>query len=145
MARVSDNFILQEFVHPAIFERWGEHARSWLNCSLIPTVQDLREELGSPITINDWYEPINGLYENSGLRLPHGGVGAMLSAHKGGFAVDMKFTISTDEVLDEILSHPSLYPAVTRIENIEHTRGEYRDWLHMEVGYRHGDIVVFNP
>lgn len=150
MSRVSKDFILQEFVHPEIYNIAGERCKDWLSQFLIQTTQELRDEIDDPMTICDWAFEYSSGYVNSGLRVPKGDVGASFSAHKFGAAEDIKFkTKTTDEVFDEIMSHQSLYPTITRIENIEHTRTSRghlgRDWLHIEVGVRHGEIYVFNP
>lgn len=143
--RVSENFILKEFVHPKIFRRIGYRSLDFLNPHLIQVCQSLRERLQTPIIINNWYN--GGNYINSGLREPRGTVGAEYSGHLFGTAGDLKFPLlSIDEAFEEIMSSKDY--AITRIENLDHTRSKHgkngMDWLHIEAGNA-VEIEVFNP
>ena len=137
--KVSSNFQLQEFVHPVIFNRIGGRSLDFLHPHLVLAVQDLRDTFG-PIVVNDWMW--GGRFRDSGLRMPNGTVGAELSAHRFGTAVDLKFAdVTAEDVQSEILLSPGEYSSITRMENAAKTRS----WLHLEVGVRHGEIVIFNP
>lgn len=145
---ITKNFIIQEFVHPAIYDKWGDSSINAISCHAPKMIQRIRDHVGTPITINNWHS--GGLYESSGLRLPTGSVGASFSSHKFGFGFDLKFTgITTDEVYSHIMGNQDLYNYITRIEHIEATRSKYgslgRDWLHIECGERDGMIYVFKP
>ena len=145
--KLTSNFQLQELVNPYSYNKIGNRSADFLHPSLALTIQTIRDELDEPITINDWLW--GGQYKNSGLRLPKGNVGASMSAHRFGCAADLKFDIPTDTVLSHILNNTEFYTSITRIESINHTRSMYgklgRDWLHIEVGIRHGAIDIFNP
>lgn len=146
--RLSNNFILQELVHPSVYETWGDSSVDFLNKHMVEMLQLLRNETGSRLVVNDWH--IDGPYQDSGLRLPNGVVGSMMSKHKFGCACDVKpIELTTDDLLDEIEAHPAKYYGITRIENIEYTRTSRgvhgKDWIHIEFGDRSGDIKVFIP
>ena len=145
---ITKNFHIKELVHPDIYGKWGDASINFLSCHAPKMLQRIRDHLGQPITINNWH--VGGGYQNSGLRLPRGDVGASLSAHRFGCAFDLKFAgISTDEVYSHIMGNQDLYNYITRIEHIEATRSKYgslgRDWLHIECGERDGMIYVFKP
>ena len=137
--KVSANFDLREYIHTDIYTKIGDRSADFLHPRLIYTVQALRERFGA-IRINDWHT--GGRFESSGLRLPHGGVGAMLSSHKFGTAADLKFaSITPEEVQNAINSHQDQYPFISRMENAIITK----TWLHIECGSRRvGSIIVFN-
>ena len=139
--KLTKDFSLQEFVHPDIYERTGARSASFLDRMLPPTCQTIRDKFGG-ITINDWLW--SGRFIDSGLRLPHGGVGAKFSAHKFGNAADLKFKeVSPIEVQNYIMKHQDKFPHIIRIENAVVTE----TWLHIETGVRDEDdsIHVFNP
>ena len=143
--RVSENFILQEFIHPKIYKKIGFRSLDFLHPYLVNTVQLLRERLQTPILINTWYN--GGNYINSGLREPNGSVGAHYSAHRFGVAADLKFPLlSTNDALEEIMSSRDY--AITRIESLDHTRTvngkNGMDWMHIEVG-NSVELEIFNP
>ena len=139
--KVSENFDLKEFIHPNIFEKCGSRSKDFLHPELISTVQQLRDKYG-PIRINDWFG--GGRFESSGLRIPHGTVGAMLSAHKFGTAADLKFAHTDPLVVQNyIVANADEFPHITRLENAIITK----TWLHIEVGERETNqqIRIFNP
>ena len=137
--KLTSNFRAEEFIHPAIWNKIGDRAVDFLNPRLVPTCQQLRDIFG-PIIVNDWY--IDGRFEDSGLRMPQGIVGAALSSHRFGCAADLKLTdIDPISVQQHIIRHREHFPYVTRMENAEITK----TWLHLETGIRHGEIHVFDP
>lgn len=148
---LSKNFLLEEFIHPDIFNHpaIGERAEDFLHPSLVVTAEALKRNLTGElsgdvveiVTINNWVW--NGVYQDSGLRLPTGSVGAPLSSHRFGNTMDPKYKHHTAaQVYDHILDNQELYPFISRMENILKTP----TWNHIEVGdVRVGAIIVFNP
>ena len=139
--KLSKNLSLHELVHPDFIEVLGDRAALSICPKLIDTIQALRDQLQSPIKINDWHK--GGKFKNSGLRILHSPVGSKISMHKTGHAADLKFKVSPEKVYYHILNNPDKYPYITRMENIEHTAS----WLHIEAGdeKRAGNIEIFNP
>jgi hypothetical protein len=138
--KLTTDFQLQELVHKAIYTRIGNRCADFLNPMLAPTCQALRDEFGS-IIINDYMW--GGKFTDSGLREPHGIIGARFSAHKFGNAADLKFkTMTPIEVQSMIMEDPSKFPYITRMENAEITK----TWLHIETSVRRNSpIKIFNP
>jgi len=148
MGKLTTNFALEEMVHPTIFNTIGDRAADFLNVNLAPTAQFLKEFLtehlghNESITVNDW--AWGGNFKSSGLRLPAGLVGAKLSAHRFGTAIDCKFKHLTPvEVQDLIMSNQDKFIFISRMENAKVTK----TWLHLETctNKRTGNIKVFNP
>lgn len=136
---VSNNFSLEEFIHPAILKRVGDRSLDFLHPQLVLTIQALRDKFGR-ITINNWLW--DGKFKDSGLRLPLGELGAGMSSHKFGCAADCKFSdVEPIEVQTYIIRHQSEFPSIVRLENALVTK----TWLHVEVGVRYGSVKVFNP
>ncbi len=138
--KLTPNFQLQEFVHADIYNVMGDRCVNALNGMLANTCQDLRDEFG-PITINDWMW--GGKFVYSGLRPPNSDIGAEFSAHRFGFAADLKFKdITAIEVQEAILKERRKFPYIIRIENAKITK----TWLHIETSEKRStDIRVFNP
>ena len=154
MSKLTTNFQLQEFVHPWLWSEFGERTYSMLHPMLYMVAQQLRDEFG-PITINDWVWKLHSdeyrnpqawdrCFTDSGLRRLSGGVGAKFSAHRWGYAGDLKFEDADPQQLQSyITSNPDEFPHIIRMENAAITK----TWLHVEVGRRldGAGIIVFNP
>lgn len=154
--KLTTNFQLQELVHPLLYLKLGDRVADWLNPVLPITCQELRDEFG-PIIVNDWLWELptpqwvvpsswNDCYTDSGLRLPHSSTHTAYSSHKGGCAADLKFRDADPEKVQHyILQNQEAYPYITRMEDAALTFVEGAEWLHIEVGMRRGDIIVFKP
>ena len=109
--KVSENFYLDEFIHPNIYNQWGERSKRYLNPKLVDLVQSLRNVFGS-ITINNW--ATGGNFINSGLRDFKDPLGGKLnrSGHYYGNCADLKFGSTTIKTVHElIMSNQELYKA----------------------------------
>ena len=85
---VSKNFYLDEFIYPEAYNTLGEASAQLIDERLINIAQYFRDELGLPVTINNWYT--GGQYKESGLRDRNTKTGSPKSAHKEGLAIDIK-------------------------------------------------------
>jgi len=99
------------------------------------TADALRSRYG-PATVNDWN--FGGKNQYRGWRPMGCDVGATLSQHKFGRALDMTFeNIKAEEVRQDILDNPGSFPLITCVEgNVS--------WLHFDVRNCQR-IKVFNP
>lgn len=143
------NFKIEELVYPDIY-KWaktnGRLELLWgrFNIGILETAQLLREHYGVPIVINNWH--VGGSFSLSGLRpvpvfLPDGGylegskpsVGASLSVHQMGGALDMKFKgISAEQVREDMRSVGAFEEGA--FENPEFLKSPFRyirrvEWL----------------
>jgi len=99
--QITENFHLDEFIHPDYMRKFGQNALWFIDHRIVTIAQELRTDLGVPITINN-YET-GGQYKSSGLRVQSAKIGAKYSQHKYGRAIDCKFKgISIQEVSDMI-------------------------------------------
>lgn len=102
--KVSEHFVLQEFIDPVTFEQEGENAITFIDNKLIDINEFIRVESGLPITINDWHK--GGQFKESGLRNKDSITGAKKSAHKIGKATDSKIKgWSGKEWYDFVVKH----------------------------------------
>lgn len=85
---VSKNFVLQEFIDPATFAKYGKNSIWFIDKRVIYISQVLRDIFG-PITINNWHD--GGTFKLSGFRPGSEMIGASMSQHKYGRAADLKF------------------------------------------------------
>ena len=140
------HFKLYELVSPEVMNLLGSNAWCLFNEAFIQDVDrfvdDIKQDLGcEKVIINDW--KWGGGYTQSGFRELSSDVGAPNSQHRQGNGLDLKFGgITLDQAYHYILAMDHLYPAITRVENINHTP----TWLHLD-GKDTGldGIYAFNP
>lgn len=127
---VSQNFLLQEYVPPIIYDKWGEKSLWFIDNRLFKLMQFIRERFGKVITINDWHK--GGQLKYRGFRPPDIDVGAKLSQHRFGRAVDFNVQdVSPRDVNKEIENNFTLYAkfGLTTIEDGEFTK----NWTHIDI------------
>lgn len=90
---LTKNFKLQEFVPPEIYKEFGTSSTRFIHEKIPLIAQEIKEfseyvtETNVPVIINDWLW--GGVRKYSGFRPPDCIVGAKLSAHKRGMAIDV--------------------------------------------------------
>lgn len=135
------NFKIEEFVSPEMFKRRGSKCIELLDERLLDTMDSLRENLGKPITINNWLW--NGNRTQSGLRDAdfYGSTTkyhSSLSQHKYGRAADFLVKgMAAWQVRKHILENIEKYPHIKFLEcDIS--------WVHIDV--RTGDkLMCWSP
>ncbi len=144
--KISKNFDIREFIPPIVWKLFGTWAQYFfINKDLVQIVQHLRDEIGEPITINNWH--VHGNYKNSGFRMPFTKIGAKFSAHKLALAVDIKVNNKTPyEVYKIIMDNEDFFfrMGLRRIEDPRYTPS----WLHIDLlerGSNENGIKVFKP
>jgi hypothetical protein len=131
------HFIIKEFVPPEIWSAEGEQSISLVDPRLLITIEAIRVHFNRPITINDWH--LGGQYKYRGYRPKDCKVGAKLSMHKEGKALDFDVCdLDAREVREEILKNEDKFPHIKRMENNV-------DWIHIDLrGTGQNRIVLFN-
>lgn len=130
-------FKTQEFVSKEIYAKWGENSLWFIDPRLIKLADFIREFFDKPVKIND-----GGQYNYSGFREPECTVGAKLSQHRFGRAIDIKVTgMAPRAVFDAIRANESKFmeAGLTTLERAEDTPS----WTHCDI--RHtglGHILV---
>ena len=128
--KVSTNFYLQEFVDEGTYKQWGDNSIWFVDPRIITLAQFIRERLGKPCTVNNWHG--GGKFQYSGFRPPPCTVGASLSQHRFGRAIDLKVKdMTADEVRADIIGNYDIYSkaGLTTIED-----GEYApSWCHIDI------------
>jgi len=136
--KVSNNFHLKEFVSPILYDKYGDKSLWFIDQRIIQSAQDLRDNLGVSLTINNWH--YGGDRYMSGLRTSEMKIYRPFSQHSFGRAVDIvSDKITADEMREHILMNQEKYPHITTLEgNVS--------WLHMDCRNRsEEDIQVFLP
>lgn len=127
--KVSEHFVIQEFVDQTTFEAEGENSITFIDKKLIDINEFIRIETGLPVTINNWHT--GGQYKESGLRNKNTTTGAKKSAHKLGKATDSKVKgMGGKEWYDFVKKHAKkLYElGLRRIED----KSIATTWCHMD-------------
>lgn len=125
--KVSKNFWLSEFIDPLFFEFPGIDPLWFIDKRIFLMAQFLRDRFGKPVTINNWAS--GGDYTLSGLRPFNTEIGAPLSSHKYGRAIDPKVHgVEAPEIQQDIIKNYHLYKhtGLTTIEVGTPT------WTHMD-------------
>ncbi|MHA1382090.1 MAG: D-Ala-D-Ala carboxypeptidase family metallohydrolase [Candidatus Helarchaeota archaeon] len=86
--QLSHDFFLDEFVPESIYNEFQEKSLWFLDEKIINVAQFLRDHFGRPVIINNWYH--GGERQLSGFRPPDTEIGAKLSQHKFGRAIDIQ-------------------------------------------------------
>lgn len=151
--QLTKNFSLQEWIDRETFKVFGGKAIRLLDMRIVHLYQSIRDDLGKPITINDWhyggnrqfsgFRPWLWPYHNKSLGLlSEKELSAInfTSQHKFGRAGDALFMGEDIEEIREyvIENRESLFPTLMRVE-----MGV--SWLHLDVACTpNNSLVKFN-
>jgi hypothetical protein len=134
MIYIPRNFILQEFVCPHIFNKYGKQAWSFIDDRLLQTMDLLRDKIGKPIYINNWDS--GGKYDERGYRciqcsIVLQAVNACIlyaSAHTRAQACDFEVKgMSAIKAREWLIGNPSILPYPIRLEKNAPT------WNHLDI------------
>lgn len=121
------HFIIQQLVSREIYEALGDKAWDLLSPNLCITADQLYEHFGR-YTVNNWHT--GGKFSQSGLRDANSMVGAPLSRHKKGEALDAKPLDVTPQFMHaEIIRLKDKFPLLNVLEDIAATP----TWVHCSV------------
>lgn len=126
-------FTIQELVPLEIFNRFGSKSIMFIDLDIVRCADLFRELVGSPVNVNDWWN--NGLYSESGFRMPDTTTGGKLSQHKFGRALDLKVKGMTSKQMAEVIFSAEkdfMSLGLTTIEDPIFTTGIHQDWLHID-------------
>jgi hypothetical protein len=123
-------FLTQEFVSKAIYEKYGENARWFVDPRIVKLALFIRKYFGDKsVTINNW--KWGGKFEQRGFR-DELTVGALLSQHRFGRGIDFNVKGMTPvEVYNAILADEKIFMAqgLTCMEDIADTP----NWNHCDI------------
>ncbi len=138
MDNLTKNFKLTEFISKETWDKYGHGALKYLDDRIIKTCQKLRDELGIPLTINNWH--YGGNRHESGLRVEGMKNYSPTSQHTFGRAVDIiSAHMSAEEMRQHIYNNRYNYPYIKAIErNVS--------WLHIDCRYTNSNnFILFDP
>ena len=125
--QLSPHFKLQEFVSKDIFAQYGEKSIWYIDPRLVTLAEFVRNFFNKSITIN------NGVDLNyRGFREPECSVGAKLSQHRFGRAMDINVSgMTAKQVYDTILANEEAFmkAGLTCMEDISSTP----TWCHLDL------------
>lgn len=137
-------FVMQEFVPREIFNLYGQKSMWFISQGVVTSMVFLRNWFDASITINNWHT--GGKFQNRAYRVPDSNVGARLSQHKFGKAIDFNVAgLTSDEVAKRIMDNwDELRTNVsfTTIEDPAFTKG----WTHLDTRYTFSDkLLIVKP
>lgn len=138
------SFDVREFVPPEIFNRFGENSWWFVDVRLPRICKEIKDDFGgAPVVINNWH--FGGVAQNSGFRTPTSTVGASLSQHRRGCAVDVKVKGHTPKAVHAmILANKDKYMelGLTTLEDVAYTS----TWAHLDTRWTGLDeILIVKP
>lgn len=134
-------FTHDELVPPELAEKSAEYCFGLFKPLLLNGLDQLREDLGFPLFVNDW--AIGGNRKYCGYRQRSCTVGAPASWHKCGGALDLHTRTDSEMVrlIARVKKFPNVY-GIRRIENPALTNG----WLHIDCKeHPRPGLHIFNP
>jgi len=141
--KVSENFSLWEFMHPDTYKAFGDKSIWFLDKRIIDLAQFMRGRFKASATINTWNS--RGKLKARGFRPPTSRVGAKLSQHRFGRAIDINIAGTTsNELRDDIINNFSTYSklGVTTIEAREFAP----TWCHIDLRQTNSDeLLIVKP
>lgn len=140
--KLTEHFILQEFVPKGIWEKYGEKSIWFIDYRIVTIAEFFRNRYGKKITINDW--TFGGKRNEAGLRYWNTATGASMSQHKFGRAIDMKWL--QEEMFMNIIRQDIKDWQKEFMEVGLTTIEEGTDsWIHADCRYTGLDHIYFIP
>ena len=141
--KISDHFSLEEFVPQGIFNQYGQKAQWFVDPRLITLAEAVRLFFAKPVTINNWHT--GGQFNYRGFRDPDCTVGAKLSQHRMGRAIDINVAgMTPQEVYKAILGASAYFmgKGLTTMEDIASTP----TWCHLYIRQTNqSSILIVEP
>ena len=148
ITQLKNYFVIQEFVSPQVYDRYGDDAWQFLSTELLETILYVRTRLNRPITINNWH--VGGPFTQRGLRDNMTPIyrdktlnrKLYLSGHVLGMAVDfdVKGMLAT-EVRYWLLRQEKNLPHKIRLEDTLNMKPI--NWVHLDVKYLESNPKVY--
>ncbi len=142
---IPKHFTAKELVDHNTYQKYSYRGDKWMlkvlfDDRILRVIDVIRDEFG-PMTINDW--SWGGSNQYRGWRSPGCNIGAELSQHKFGRAVDMIPKECEADKIREVLIHD--YQAIKYMDIGGIEMGI--SWLHIDVRARdeYGKINIFHP
>lgn len=138
-------FDIEELVDKEVYGRYGERAWRFFDYRLLVVLLWLREEINSPITINNW--KFGGSFDERGLRTNRSSIvrkknRLYLSAHLRGSAIDFDVEGMTSiEVRSWLKVREDQVPFHIRLER--KLNGKEISWVHLDVDFEPKNSKVY--
>lgn len=135
MNNIKEYFCIEELVDKEVYNKYGDAAWKFIDEMLIECILVVREELGKPMTINNW--KWGGQFSQRGLRhnmspMVQKKTRMYLSAHMFGKAVDFDVEgMTAVEVREWIVANADKFPCKIRLER--NMKGKPISWVHLDI------------
>lgn len=134
---------VRNFVPKDIYDRFASKSIWFIDDRIISLYLYLEKHFNKDILVNNWHT--GGAFQNRGYRVPSSKIGASLSQHKFGRAIDINIEgIESHELYDAIIKDWSSYAMLgaTTLEDITCTR----TWVHLDCRYTGLDkLLIVKP
>ena len=127
--KISEHFLLEEFVPQAVYKQFGEASVAFLDPRIIILAEFVRVFFNKPVIINNWHK--NGIFFYRGFRDPECAIGAKMSQHRFGRAIDINVVgMTPKDIYKAILANQEAFmkAGLTTLEDIADTP----TWNHLD-------------
>ena len=139
--KISDHFYLQEFVPESIYSRFGQNSLWFIDPKVISIAGWIRDYFEKPLIINTWH--MGGNRQYSGFRPPATKVGALLSQHRYGRAMDFYITSIPAQEIQLAIKKNFLFLKQLGLTTME---AGTDTWTHLDVRFTNSsDLLLVNP
>ena len=137
--KLTKNFYLHEFINPDILKWYGEVVSlGFIDNRIVDIAQFFRDRFGKPIVINGEFLGIT--FTESGLRKFNTQTGAIMSQHKFGRAVDLKWEgMDADEVRADIINNYEKF----RSKGLTTVEKDTDTWIHVDCRFTKDNLIRF--
>ena len=136
--KLTKNFYLHEFINPDILNWYGNVSLGFIDNRIVDIAQFFRDRYGKPIVINGEFGGLT--FTESGLRKFNTRTGALMSQHKMGRAVDMKWEgMVADEVRADIINNYEKF----RSKGLTTVEKDTDTWIHVDCRFTKDNLIRF--
>lgn len=138
--RISEDFYLDEFIPPDIYNERGAKAISLIDVRIVMAAQYLRGIIDKPIICNNWWR--GGQFRERGLRRGDTKTGARWSQHKYGRGLDFHVIgMTPQQIQSVILQSEEMFISHQWITVMEDVR-DTPTWVHIDCRYTNSEKIT---
>ena len=127
---IAEFFTIQEFVPKDVYDQYGKYCVMFFNPKLFYVSDQLRKKFG-PTLINSW--SWGGHRQYSGLRPPEVDIGARLSIHRIGAAIDPIFIEQErPEVYNHLINNQKYWRYIGITTILDYGDEDYPSHIHID-------------
>ena len=135
------NIDLRQIVDPETYAYLGERCWGLFDDRLLSTIDRLQNRYNHQMVINNWHKKVPNPFKYRGFRPSDCTVGAKLSSHRRGQAIDFDVIGMTAEQVRKDIKENQEHLDIMFVSRVENGT----NWVHIETTNYPNRIVFFDP